>query len=239
MDSSLYITATVIKGHWNFEAEQDILKVALNHNSWPLRVIPNNSFLVSCPSYRIRDHALMLKVFTKPGGAIYLQSWSDEEFEPSPALEVESWAKVDGFPEFLKSNVPAVEEVMKPMGRVLAIDDCYWSQYDHTSFYLKMQFYEGIGNINTFAAQINNKVYFIKVQRCTHAHPGTRPELLFVSNREEQVAPCLHHYRWEWEMDSDERFNAMIQEAAELPPLPSLFPEAAHDIHVDNQAPMN
>ena len=66
----------------------------------------------------------MLKGFTKPGGAIYLQSWSDEEFEPSPALEVESWAKVDGFPEFLKSNVPAVEEVMKPMGRVLAIDDC-------------------------------------------------------------------------------------------------------------------
>ena len=223
-DSSLCITATVLSGHWTYEFVHLTLRHTLKLNEeWTIRVIPKNSFLITCSSYSKRDHALMLKVFTKPGGAIYLQSWSDEEFEPSPALEVESWTKVDGFPEFLKSNVPAVEEVMKPMGRVLAIEDCYWSQYDHTSFYLKMQFYEGIGNINTFAAQINNKVYFIKVQRCTHAHPGTRPELLFVSNREEEVVPCLHHYGWEWEMDSDERFNAMIQEAAELPPCQAYF----------------
>ena len=84
---------------------QTTLRHTLAHNEWPVRVIPKNSFLITCPSYSKRDQALMLKLFTKCGGAFYVQQWSGEEFEPEPAFEAESWARVVGFPEFLKKNV--------------------------------------------------------------------------------------------------------------------------------------
>ena len=84
---------------------------------------------------------------------------------------------------------------MMPMGNVREIDDCPWSRIDHRSLYLKMEFYEGIGLENTFAARFNNKVYLIRVQRTAHAHPGTRPEILFLSNREELVVPFFCDHR--------------------------------------------
>ena len=73
----------------------------------------------------------MLKLFTKIGGDFYVQQWSAEEFEPEPAFEAESWARVVGFLEFLKTNVPAIKELMTPMGNVCEIDDCHWSRIDH------------------------------------------------------------------------------------------------------------
>lgn len=195
-DSSLCITATVLSGHWTYEFVHLTLRHTLKLNEeWTIRVIPKNSFLITCPSYSTRDHALMLKLFTKIGGAFYVQQWSGEEFEPEPAFEAESWARVVGFPEFLKTNVPAIKELMTPMGNVCEIDDCHWSRIDHRSLYLKMEFYEGIGLENVFAARFDNKKYIIRVERTTHTHPLTRPEILFVSNREEPVVPFFCDHR--------------------------------------------
>ena len=169
--------------------------LSLEHDDhWPVRVMPRNSFVITCPSSSMRDHALMLKLFTKSGGAFYVQQWSGEEFEPEPALEAESWARIVGFPLFLRRNVPAIKELMMPMGNVVEIDDCNWARIDHRTLYLKMEFYEGIGSESTFTARFNNKVYLIKIQRCNHVHPLPRPEILFVGNREEPEIPffCDH-----------------------------------------------
>lgn len=62
-------------------------------------IFTNNSFLVSCPNCEKRDLALRLKILAKPGGAMYFDPWITSEHEPSPALEIESWAKVEGFPD--------------------------------------------------------------------------------------------------------------------------------------------
>jgi len=119
---------------------------------------------------------------------------------------------VEGFPEFLCYNAAAIKEIMKPMFRVLALDDCDWVHFDHRFFYLKMQFYERIDALNTFAAHFNGSVHLIKVQCCIHAHPGIRPETVFLGNVEEQVLPCMHEPVPE--LNSDDRLDVMLNEVA-------------------------
>lgn len=92
----------------------------------------------------------------------------------------------------MRYNATAVKQILKPISKVLALDDCDWAHYIHRSLLVKVAFYEGINSSTKFAANINEKIHLLKVERCVNEHPGIKLETLFIVNFEEQIIPCIH-----------------------------------------------